>query len=88
MRSPALSSPSIVARLVQNAIEHRGDDYVDTLKQAVEAISLEEVAAAAQALFVQSAMTWVIVGDLDQVAASLRETGLEVQVLGDDGRTL
>jgi zinc protease len=82
------TSAAIVDRLVQSAIDHRSDDYVDTFKQAVEALSLDEVAAAAQALFVQGAMTWVIIGDLDQVAASLRETGLEVQVFGADGRPL
>lgn len=82
------TSAAIVDRLVQNAIDHRSDDYVDTFKQAVEALRLDEVAAAAQALFVQDAMTWVIVGDLDQVAASLRETGLDVQVFGADGRPL
>ena len=74
-----------------NAIElyDRPDDYVQTLKQRIEAQSDESVQAAANEIYRPDALTWVIVGDLSKIEKSVRALNLgEVQVLDADGKVL
>ncbi|MFC4727427.1 M16 family metallopeptidase [Coralloluteibacterium thermophilus] len=66
----------------------RPDDYVTTLKTRTESLPEEAVHAAARRL-TPDALTWVIVGDLDEIEAPVRELGLgEVSVLDADGRRI
>ncbi|KAF1712192.1 peptidase M16 [Pseudoxanthomonas kalamensis DSM 18571] len=63
----------------------RPDDYVFKRKAEVEAMSVDQVAAAAKILDPQ-ALTWVVVGDLKQTEAPIRALNLgQVQVLDADG---
>jgi predicted Zn-dependent peptidase len=62
------------------------DDHVRTLKAQIEAQTDDGVRAAARASLVPGQMTWVVIGDLRQVEAPIRQLGLgEVQVLDADG---
>ena len=64
----------------------RPDDYVQMRKAKIEAMTPETVQAAAKA-FVPQSMTWVIVGDLQQIEAGVRALNIgPVQVLDADGK--
>ena len=66
----------------------RPDDYVRTLKAAIEAQTDDAVRKAASALD-PARMTWVIVGDLSKIEQSIRDLGIgEVRVLDADGHVL
>jgi len=74
-----------------NAIElyDRPDDYVQTLKQRIEAQTDAAVQAAAKEIYRPDALTWVIVGDLSKIEKPVRALNLgEVQVLDADGKVL
>ncbi|WP_202843647.1 M16 family metallopeptidase [Luteimonas saliphila] len=63
----------------------RPDDYVFRRKAEVESITPAQVAEAART-FRPEALTWVVVGDLEQTEAPVRALGLgEVQVIDADG---
>jgi predicted Zn-dependent peptidase len=65
----------------------RPDDYVQTLKPRLEAITPEAAEAAFKAVIKPDALTWVIVGDLKQIEAPVRALDLGVvQVLDADGK--
>ncbi len=64
----------------------RPDDYVVQRRAKVEALTPEEVNAAARTLQPQ-ALTWVVVGDLSKIEAGVRALDLgEVQVVDADGK--
>ncbi|NGX15051.1 pitrilysin family protein [Wenzhouxiangella sp. XN24] len=66
----------------------RPDDYVIREQQRIEAMTVEQVRAAARSLDAD-ALTWVIIGDLAQIEAPVRDLGLgEVVVLDADGNVL
>ena len=66
----------------------RPDDYVTTLKQRTEAVTLEAARAAA-GLIQPKALTWVIVGDLSKIEEPVRKLDLgAVVVLDADGKKL
>ena len=74
-----------------NAIELYGrpDDYVQTLKQRIEAQTDAAVQAAADEIYRPDALTWVIVGDLSKIEKPVRALNLgEVQVLDADGKVV
>ena len=64
----------------------RPDDYVFQRRAEIEAMTPEQVAAAAQTLD-PAALTWVVVGDLGKIEAPIRELGIgEVSVVDADGQ--
>ncbi|MGD9388818.1 MAG: pitrilysin family protein, partial [Gammaproteobacteria bacterium] len=64
------------------------DDHVVREQQRIASMTLEQVREAAQILDVD-ALTWVVVGDLEQIEPQVRALGLgEVVVLDADGRPL
>jgi predicted Zn-dependent peptidase len=66
----------------------RPDDYVTTLKQRTEAVSLDAARAAAGGISPQ-ALTWVIVGDLSKIEEPVRALELgELAVLDADGKVV
>jgi predicted Zn-dependent peptidase len=74
-----------------NAIELYGrpDDYVQTLKQRIEAQTDESVRAAAKEIYRPDALTWVIVGDLKKIEKPVRALNLgEVKVLSAEGKVI
>ncbi|WP_449427229.1 M16 family metallopeptidase [Rhodanobacter umsongensis] len=65
----------------------RPDDYVQTLKSQLEAVSPAAAEAAIKEIVQPTAMTWVIVGDLGKIEAPVRALNLgEVQVIDADGQ--
>jgi zinc protease len=78
---------SVLGALTANALYHRPDDYVATLKQRTEAQTDANVRAAAQEIIKPDALTWVIVGDLSKIEAPVRALKLgAIQVLDADGK--
>ena len=64
----------------------RPDDYVQTLKPRLEAITPAAAEAAIREIVKPDAMTWVIVGDLKKIEAPVRALNLgPVQVIDADG---
>jgi predicted Zn-dependent peptidase len=67
----------------------RPDDYIRTLRTRLEAQTEAGVRAAAANAFRPGTLTWVIVGDLAKIEASIRDLGLgPVQVIDADGKVL
>jgi predicted Zn-dependent peptidase len=78
---------SVLGALTGNALYHRPDDYVSTLKARTEAQTDANVRAAAQEIIKPDALTWVIVGDLSKIEAPVRALHLgQVQVVDADGK--
>ena len=66
----------------------RPDDHVVREQQRIKTMTVEQVRAAAATLDAD-ALTWVVIGDLAQIEAPVRELGLgEVVVLDADGSVL
>ncbi len=66
----------------------RPDDYVRTLKDRTEAVSLDAVRQAAD-LIKPKALTWVVVGDLSKIEAPVRALKLgTVSVIDADGKAV
>jgi zinc protease len=67
----------------------RPDDYVQTLKPRLEAITQAQAEAAITQIVQPQAVTWVIVGDLKQIEAPVRALKLgEVQVIDANGKAV
>ena len=65
---------------------NRPDDYVRQSKARIEAQTLETVRAAAKEVIQPQALTWVVVGDLSKIEASVRALDLgPVTVVDEDG---
>lgn len=65
----------------------RPDDYVQTLKSRLEAITPAAAETAIKEIVKPDAMTWVIVGDLSKIEAPVRALNLgAVQVIDADGK--
>jgi zinc protease len=83
------TNASVSGAVAEMIIFDRPDDYVRTMKSRVEAQTDAGVRAAAVETLHPSQMTWVIVGDLQQIEAPIRELSLgEVHVLDADGNVL
>ncbi|OOG59421.1 pitrilysin family protein [Rhodanobacter sp. C03] len=66
---------------------HRPDDYVQTLKSHLEAVTPAAAEVAIKEIVQPTAITWVIVGDLKKIEAPVRALNLgEVQVIDADGQ--
>ncbi|TCO43114.1 M16 family metallopeptidase [Dokdonella fugitiva] len=78
---------SVLAAITSMKLYDRPDDYVQTLKARIEAQTDEAVQAAAREVVRPDALTWVVVGDLARIEASLRKLELgAVEVIDADGR--
>ncbi|TZF90233.1 insulinase family protein [Lysobacter lacus] len=78
---------AVLGALSENALYHRPDDYVPTLRSRIEAQTDADVQAAATEILHPEALTWVIVGDLSKIEAGVRSLDLgAVQVLDADGK--
>jgi predicted Zn-dependent peptidase len=85
----AFETASAVMGAVSGIVRYdRPDDYVFKRKAQIEALTPEQVKAAAATLD-PKALTWVVVGDLKQIEQPVRALKLgEVQVLDADGKAL
>ncbi len=80
---------SVLGALTQNALYHRPDDYITTLKQRTEAQTDANVRAAAGEIIKPDGLTWVIVGDLSKIEAPVRALKLgAISVVDADGKTV
>ena len=67
----------------------RPDDYVQTLKSRLEAVTPAAAETAIREIISPEAMTWVIVGDLGKIEAPVRALKLgDVQVIDADGNAV
>ncbi|OOG62841.1 peptidase M16 [Rhodanobacter sp. B04] len=67
----------------------RPDDYVQTLKSQLEAVTPAAAETAIKEIVQPAAMTWVIVGDLGKIEVPVRALNLgEVQVIDADGQLM
>jgi predicted Zn-dependent peptidase len=75
---------SAIAELITFA---RPDDYVRTLKDRIEAQTVDGVRAAAREALDPARLTWVIIGDLAKIEEPIRDLQLgTVQVVDVDGK--
>jgi zinc protease len=78
---------AVLGALLANDRFDRPDDYVATLKSKYESVTLEDVQGAAAEVLHPGQLTWVIVGDSQQIRASLEELDLPpVEMMGTDGK--
>ena len=83
------TTAAVLNALSTNQLYGRPDNYVQTLKQNIEAQTDAQVDAAAKEIFVADALTWVVVGDLSKIEKPVRALNIgEVKVLDADGRVL
>jgi predicted Zn-dependent peptidase len=83
------TASAVLGALTENALYHRPDNYVATIKQRTEAQLDANVRAAATQIVRPQALTWVIVGDLAKVEASVRALNLgPVQIINADGQVV
>ncbi len=83
------TNASVSGTIAEMLVFKRPDDYVATLKAAIEAQTDAGVRAAATATLDPGRLTWVVVGDLAKIEQPIRGLGLgEVRVLDADGRML
>jgi zinc protease len=77
---------AVLGALLSNDRFGRPDDYVTTLKSQYESVDLEGVQGAAEEVIHPGNLTWLIVGDREQIEEQVRELGLgEMQILDTDG---
>ncbi|HET9484880.1 MAG TPA: insulinase family protein, partial [Xanthomonadales bacterium] len=67
----------------------RPDDWVQTMKPRLEALTDAEIHAAAREVMHPESLTWVIVGDLEKIEAPIRKLDLgPIKVMDVDGKVL
>ena len=80
------TASAVMGTISGNVLYGRPDDYVLRRKAEIEAMTPEQVNAAAKALD-PNGLTWVVVGDLSKTEAPIRALNLgEVTVLDADGK--
>jgi zinc protease len=78
---------AVLGALLSNDRFGRPDDYVSTLKSRYEAVDLEGVQGAAEEVIHPEKLTWLIVGDREQIEQQVRDLNLgEVRILDTDGK--
>lgn len=84
----SFETTSAVLGAVEDIVQFdRPDDYVQTLKQHIEAVHQPAAQAAIKEIVTPQAITWVIVGDLKKIEQPVRALKLgEVQVIDADGK--
>ncbi|BDU18858.1 pitrilysin family protein [Dyella sp. GSA-30] len=84
----SFETTSAVLGAVEEIVQFdRPDDYVQTLKQHIEAVHQPAAQAAIKEIVTPQAITWVIVGDLKKIEQPVRALKLgDVQVIDADGK--
>lgn len=70
------SAGAVLGALLDNARFGRSDDYVATLASQYRALDTAAINAAAKATLKPAALTWVVVGDKNQVIPQLKAIGI------------
>ena len=80
---------AVMGALQSNQRFGRADDYVPTLKSQYEAIKLENVQGAAENVLHPDKLTWLIVGDRNEIEQKIRGMNLgEVSIMDVDGNII
>ncbi len=80
------TNAAVMTALLANDRFGRSDDYVGTLKDRYQALTLQDVQQAASEVLHPDKLTWVIVGDSAQVRTSLEQLKLApVEIMSADG---
>lgn len=80
---------AVMGALLSNQRFGRGDDYVPTLKSRYEAIKLENVQGAAESVLHPDKLTWLIVGDREEIEEKVRSMNLgKVSIMDVDGNII
>ena len=80
------TAAAVMNTIASNALYGRPDDYVFKRKAEIEAMTPEQVNAAAKVLD-PNGLTWLVVGDLSKTEAPVRALNLgEVTILDADGK--
>ena len=80
------TAASVMNTIASNVLYQRPDDYVFRRKAEIEAMTAEQVNAAAKA-FAPDGLTWLVVGDLSKTEAPVRALNLgEVTIIDADGK--
>ena len=76
-----------VSRSIRQLVTHGlPDDYFQSYPDQLRALDLADVASAATRVIRPEGLTWIVVGDLEQIEAGVRELGLaDVYVIDADG---
>jgi predicted Zn-dependent peptidase len=83
------SVQSVLSSVQSILVYHRPDDYVQTLKQHIEAQKDADIEAAAKEVVKPNGLTWVVVGDRKQIEKSIRELKIgDLEVLDADGNAV
>ena len=83
------STQAVLTSVQGILVFHRPDDYVQTLKQRIDAQKDADIEAAAKEVVKPNGLTWVVVGDRKQIEKSIRELKIgELQVLDTDGKVV
>ena len=84
----SFETTSAVLGAVEDIVQYdRPDDYVQTLKQQIEAVHQKAAESAIKEIVKPQAITWVIVGDLKKIEQPVRALKLgDVQVIDADGK--
>ncbi len=79
------TSWQILEQLVHATSFNLPDDYYQTLPAAIEAVTLDDVRRAAAENIDNSRLTLLVVGDREAIEPGLREVGIPVRLLDQDG---
>ena len=80
------TSDGIAEYLVDQVSGRLPDDYYPRYAHSINAVTLEEINAAATSLIGQRPITWVVAGDLSRIESAIRALELgEVAVIDADG---
>ena len=79
------TNAAVLGSVAGIVLYQRPDDYVQTLKDRIESQTTAEIRRYAEKSFHPDQVTWLIVGDLEQIEAPVRKLGLApVQILQDE----
>ena len=80
---------AVMGSLLSNQRFDRTDDYVPSLKRQYESLNLENVQGAAENVMQPEKLTWLIIGDREQIESELREMNLgKVVIMDSDGNII
>ncbi|WP_414649883.1 M16 family metallopeptidase [Dyella sp.] len=84
----SFETTSAVLGAVEDIVQYdRPDNYIQTLKQQIDAVHQPAAEAAIKEVIKPQAITWVIVGDLKKIEQPIRDLKLgQVQVIDADGK--
>lgn len=83
------TSASVLGSLLSNNRFGRSNDYVPSLKAQYNGMNIKDVMAQAHANMHPESLTWLIVGDREQIEAGIRDLGLgEIEVWNKDGEKI